>query len=66
MRKPYWIKERRNPQLGVYYVGEGRLSRTAAKKKEDTLYGDNFMHEYHSEKDYLAKLDELRKQGKLR
>lgn len=62
--KPFWIKERYNPQLGVYYVGEGQMSRTAAKRHERPLYGENIMHEYPDQKAYEAKLAELRKMGK--
>lgn len=61
--KPYWIKERHNPQLGTYYVPCGQMSRTAAKKYERPLYGDNIMHEYPDEISYQAKLAELRKRG---
>ncbi len=62
--KRFWIKERYNPQLGTYYVGCGAMSIKAARGMERPLYGDNIMHEYPSEADYLAKLAELRKLGK--
>lgn len=53
MRKPYWIKERHNPQTGVYYIKCGRLSVTEAKRKEKSLYGDNIMLRFDSEKEYM-------------
>lgn len=58
---PYWIKERCNPQLGTYYVACGQLSRAEAKKKESALYGDNVMHRFATESQYLSKLSELKK-----
>lgn len=61
--KPWWIKERHNPQFGVYYVGLGQLSKTAAKRHESSLYGDNYVHEYQTEADYKAKLEKLKKKG---
>jgi len=61
--KPFWIKERINPQLGTYYVACGKLSRKAAKQHEDALYGDNIMHEYPDEQSYQAKINELRSKG---
>lgn len=61
--KPFWIKERRNPQLGTYYVPCGQLSRTAAHKETRTLYGANIMHEYPDETSYRAKIEELKKRG---
>lgn len=59
---PYWIKERNNPQLGIYFVACGQMSKSAAKRHERTLYGDNFMHEYATEAEYQAALAELRRQ----
>jgi len=60
---PWWIKERFNPQLGTYYVACGQMSKTAAKRYEKPLYGDNVMHRFDAEADYKARLDELKKQG---
>jgi hypothetical protein len=38
----YWIKERFNPQFDKpYYSKGGQLTKAAAKKKENTIYGDN-------------------------
>lgn len=61
--KPWWIRERHNPQLGVYYVPHGQMSKTAAHKYEDSIYGYNVMLRFDSEADYHAKLDQLRYSG---
>ena len=62
--KPWWIKERHNPQLGVYYVACGQMSKTAARRMETgTLYGENVMLRFETEHDYLAKIGELHNQG---
>lgn len=51
--KSYWIRERHNPQFDKpYYSACGRLSKRAAKKKEDALYGFNVMLEYKSPEEY--------------
>jgi hypothetical protein len=60
---PYWIKERHNPQLGIYYVACGRLSKADAMKAERALYGDNIMRRFDTLEAYQARLDELRKAG---
>lgn len=60
----FWIKERHNPQLGVYYVGCGQLSLKAAKKLEFSCYGSNTMLRYSSEVDYLDALQKLKDSGK--
>ena len=62
-KKPFWIKERYNPQLGTYYVACGQLSKAAAKRKERSLYGENVMHSFDSEDAYKARIRELRKKG---
>lgn len=61
--KSYWIKERYNPQLGTYYVPEGQLSKTAARKAENTLYGSNTMHEYATEEEYNKAIADLKARG---
>jgi len=61
--KPFWIKKRDNPQLGTYYVAMGQLSKTAAKDHAKALYGDNTMLRFETEAEYMAKLDDLRKNG---
>jgi len=61
--KPYWIKERGNPQLGTYYVAMGQMPTREAKKYEDALYGMNIMHRFKTRTDYESRIDELRSQG---
>jgi hypothetical protein len=60
---PWWIKDRYNPQLGTYYVACGQMSKTAAKRCERPLYGDNVMKRYETEADYKAALEDLKKRG---
>jgi hypothetical protein len=60
----YWIKERHNPQLGVYYVASGQMSKAAAKRIEDgSLYGSDYMIDFDTKEEYEAKLHELRESG---
>lgn len=61
---PYWIKERHNPQLGIYYVGLGQMSRTAARKHERPMYGDNVMIQCDTLAEYQAKLEQLKQASK--
>jgi hypothetical protein len=62
--KPYWIKERDNPQLRTYYVALGQLSAREAKSHEWSLYGCNTMHRYDTEAEYVAALAKLKAEGK--
>lgn len=61
-RKPklFYIKERHNPQLGVYYVALGQLSRAEAAAHERSLYGHNVVLGFAVEADYLARLEQLK------
>jgi hypothetical protein len=62
--KSYWIKERHNPQFDKpYYSACGQLSRREAAKKEESLHGFNVMHEYKTEAEYLAALEQLQADG---
>jgi hypothetical protein len=61
--KKFWIKERHNPQSGMYYVACGQLPQKRAKKMEQSLYGWNFMQGFSSEEAYKARLEQLRKKG---
>jgi hypothetical protein len=61
--KKWYLKERDNPQLGTYWVKCGQMSKTAAKRKESSLYGFNIMHGFDSESEYNAKIEELKKGG---
>ena len=60
MTKSFWIKERENPQIGIYYTACGQLSKTAAKKMEKSIYGTNTMLEYQTEKEYKKALTTLK------
>ena len=62
-QKPYWIKQRYNPQLGTYYIACGKLSKTMAMAFEKSLYGENTMHQFDTETEYPARLAELRASG---
>jgi hypothetical protein len=64
MAKKWWIKERHNPQLGVYYVGMGQISKAEAMRYENTLHGTNYMLSFDSEEAYNAKLAELKANGR--
>ncbi len=57
--KKFYIKERDNPQLGVYYVPMGQMSKSAAKRYENTLYGSNEMIPYDTEAEYNEALRKL-------
>jgi hypothetical protein len=60
----YWIKERHNPQFDKpYYMAKGQLTKAAAKRMEDSLYGFNVMLEYPTKKAYEEALIDLRSKG---
>ena len=61
--RPWWVKERHNPQLGRYYVACGQMSKTAARKHENCKYGYNIMRPFDTEKEYNVYLDYLRESG---
>ena len=61
--RPWWVKERHNPQLGTYHVACGQMSKTAARKAESSLYGYNIMRPFDTEKEYTAHLEYLREKG---
>ena len=61
----YYIKERHNPQLGIYYVPYGQLTKKYAKESVNAIYGENRMLEFNTKEAYENKIDELRKAGKL-
>lgn len=62
--KSYWIKERHNPQLGVYYVPCGQITKKEALSYIRALYGDNIMHEYKTEAEYTAEIQRLKDANK--
>ena len=59
----YWIKERHNPQLGIYYVPCGQMSKAEAKKHESSLYGANVMFSFATEEEYNTEIDALKRAG---
>lgn len=59
----YWIKERHNPQLGVYFVACGQMPVKAAKRHELQLYGSNIIHRFDTQAEYEARLQELVERG---
>lgn len=62
--KLFYIKERDNPQLSKpYYTAYGQLSKTAAKRKESTLYGANAMHSFATAEEYRAEIARLKAEG---
>ncbi len=61
--KYWWIMERRNPQLGVYYVAYGNMPVSEARTHERPLYGDNVMIRHSSEKEYVNAIAKLKASG---
>ena len=60
----YYIGKRLNPQLPKpYFVAYGQLSKAAAKRKSNTLYGDMIMESFESGLSYAARIVELEAQG---
>jgi len=63
-KKLFYLKERHNPQFKKpYYVREGQLSKTEVKKKENSLYGDNYMLSYNTRKEYNDAIEKLKANG---
>lgn len=65
MSKPklWWIKERHNPQLGLYYVACGQMSNAEAKRMESGKYGSNLMLGYDSNSEYVADIERFKREG---
>jgi len=61
--KKWYIKERHNPQLGVYYVAKGQLTKKEAKEYENAKYGENTMLSFETQAEYDAKIRALKVQG---
>ena len=59
----YWIKRRENQQLGAYYIPCGQLSDSNAKRLSRSLYGENAMQSFETEKEYKDAIDLLRSIG---
>jgi hypothetical protein len=64
MAKKYYLKERHNPQFDApYYIAEGQLTKTDAKKRCNTTYGTNYMLSYETEKEYTDAIKKLKSEG---
>ena len=63
MPKSFYIIERHNPQLGVYYIKAGQLTKKDAKARGNSIYGTNVMLEYPSEAEYNEAIEKLKKEG---
>lgn len=61
--KGFYIIERHNPQLGVYYILVGQITKKEALEYEDTLYGSAIMLRFETKEEYNAKISELRNSG---
>lgn len=62
--KSYWIKKRINPQFDKpYYHLYGQLTKKDARAKEKSLYGNNVMLEYKTQKEYFDAIKELREKN---
>lgn len=59
----FWIKQRHNPQTGIYYVACGQMAKKDARENEEPLYGYNVMLEFKDETEYKTRLKELRTKG---
>lgn len=59
----FWIKERHNPQLGVYFTPMGQMTIKAARNIENTLYGYNIMRSFDTEETYKAEIAYLKERG---
>ena len=60
----YWIKERHNPQTGVYYVMMGQMTAKEARGYEKhRSYGTNYMHKFRSHAEYSAEAERLSQAG---
>ena len=62
-KQKFYIKERHNPQLGVYYVKMGQMSVKEAKANERSIYGTNYMRPYPNEAEYNAAVAQLESEG---
>jgi len=61
----YWyIKERHNPNIGIYYIPMGRLTKAQAEKHISPLFGMNTMLRYKTDEEYRKALAEYGIEGK--
>lgn len=63
MANKFYIKERHNPQIEVYYVAKGQLTKKDAKKEEGSLYGFNIMKFYDTKEEYENAIEKLKSVG---
>ena len=62
--KLFYIGERVNPQFKKsYYVAYGQLSKTAAREKENCVYGSMYMTAYETESEYNEVIENLKTEG---
>jgi len=60
----FYIKERYNPQFDKpYYVALGKLTKKEAKKKESSIYGNNYILSYDTEENYNKALNDFKEKG---
>ena len=59
--KKWYIKERHNPQLGIYYCLLNQLTKKEAKEYEKSIYGDNYILSFDTKEEYENKIKELEK-----
>lgn len=62
--KKYYIGQRNNPQLPKpYFVAYGQLSKTAARKKENAIYGSMVLTAYDTQALYDQQIAALMAAG---
>ena len=57
--KYWWIKERKDPQLGTYYIPMGQMSMNDAYKMQKSINMFNTMLNFDSKNEYDKKVEEL-------
>lgn len=63
-KSKYYIRERHNPQLGIYYIPEGQKSRADVIKIENNnMYGYCLMIPYETEADFYDAIRHLKLAG---
>lgn len=55
----WWIKIRKNPQIGTKYTACGQMSVKDTKAKEKTVYGSNWMERWRTEDGYKERIRQL-------
>lgn len=61
--KSYYVKQRNNPQLGVYYVKMGQMTKKDARAHGKSIYGSNTMLEFKTLAEYETFVESLEKEG---